>query len=60
MILSRVKEWRKQRGLTQEKLAQQSLVSLRTVQKSEKGCDVNEGTAKLLADALKVKTKDLV
>ena len=52
---------RKQKGLTQEEVAEQSNVNLRTIQRIEQGTNIpREKTLHLICDALQVELKDLV
>ncbi|WP_353184307.1 helix-turn-helix domain-containing protein [Parapedobacter lycopersici] len=53
--------YRKEKGMTQEQLAEASGVTARTIQRIESGVVTPQGqTLKLLADALQIRTVDLV
>ncbi|MGO1701761.1 helix-turn-helix domain-containing protein [Micrococcaceae sp. AOP34-BR2-30] len=59
MSTSRVIELRQQVGWTQERLADEAGVGLRTVQRLEAGQDASSETLTLVADALRVSVRDL-
>lgn len=56
---TRIAELRKARGWTQERLAAESGVAVRTIQRLEAGKDASLETIKLLADPLDVPVRDL-
>jgi len=56
---TRIVELRKARGWTQEKLAEKSTVTVRTIQRLEAGNDASLETLTLLARALQVPVRDL-
>lgn len=56
---TRIVELRKARGWTQEKLAEKSSVTVRTIQRLEAGNDASLETLTLLARALQVPVRDL-
>lgn len=59
MTKTRIAILRKQRGWTQEKLAEESQVNTRTVQRLESGEDASLETLRLIANALDVQIADL-
>ncbi|MGO1440064.1 MAG: helix-turn-helix transcriptional regulator [Brevibacterium yomogidense] len=59
MSKSRVIELRQELGWTQERLADEAGVGLRTVQRLEAGHDASSETLTLIADALRVSVRDL-
>ena len=59
MNRTRIGEFRKARGWTQERLAAESGVAARTIQRLEAGHDASLETVALIADALGVAVKDL-
>jgi len=59
MNQTRIAALRKARGWTQERLAEESGVAVRTIQRLEAGKDASLETIKLLADALDVPVRDL-
>lgn len=59
MNRTRIIELRQQQGWTQERLATESGVALRTVQRLEAGQDASLETLSLVADALQVSVRDL-
>lgn len=59
MNRTRIIELRQQQGWTQERLATESGVGLRTVQRLEAGQDASLETLSLVADALQVSVRDL-
>lgn len=59
MTKTKIASLRKQRGWTQEKLAEESQVNTRTVQRLESGEDVSLETLRLIANALDVQIADL-
>lgn len=59
MSTARVIELRQERGWTQERLAAEARVGLRTVQRLEAGQDASLETLTLVADALRVAVRDL-
>lgn len=59
MSKSRVIELRQEAGWTQERLAEEAGVGLRTVQRLEAGQDASSETLTLVADALRVSVRDL-
>jgi transcriptional regulator with XRE-family HTH domain len=59
MNKSRILELRQAQGWTQEHLADESSVGLRTVQRLEAGADASLETLSLVADALRVPVRDL-
>lgn len=59
MSKSRVIELRQEVGWTQERLADEAGVGLRTVQRLEAGQDASSETLTLVADALRVSVRDL-
>lgn len=61
VIAKKISELRKLKGLTQEELAEQSYVNLRTIQRIEKSESEPRGkTLKLICDALEVDMQDLL
>ncbi len=56
---TRIGELRKARGWTQERLADESGVAVRTIQRFESGQDASLDTISLVANALEVSVKDL-
>ncbi len=56
---TRIGELRKARGWTQERLADESGVAVRTIQRLESGQDASLETIGLIANALEVPVKDL-
>ena len=56
---SRIIELRQERGWTQEKLATESRVGLRTIQRLEAGNDATLETLSLVAEALRVPVREL-
>lgn len=59
MNSTRIMELRQAQGWTQERLANESGVGLRTVQRMEAGQDASLETLSLVADALQVPVRDL-
>ena len=60
-ISKKIKETRKIKGLTQEQLAELSLVNLRTIQRIENNDSIpRESTLKLICDALEIDMKDFL
>lgn len=59
MNTTRIIELRQARGWTQERLATESGIGLRTVQRLEAGADASLETLSLVADALRVTVRDL-
>ncbi|KRM09692.1 helix-turn-helix domain-containing protein [Lentilactobacillus farraginis] len=59
MTKTKIASLRKQRGWTQEKLAEESQVNTRTVQRLESGEDVSLETLRLIVNALDVQIADL-
>ncbi|MGJ4846637.1 helix-turn-helix domain-containing protein [Leifsonia sp. Le1] len=59
MNQTRIRELRKTKGWTQERLAENSGVAVRTIQRLESGEDASLETLALLADALNVDVSDL-
>ena len=59
MNSTRIMELRQAQGWTQERLANESGVGLRTVQRMEAGQDASLETLSLVADALHVPIRDL-
>jgi transcriptional regulator with XRE-family HTH domain len=59
MNTTRIAQLRKERGMTQEQLAFQAGISVRTVQRLESGEDMSLSTLNLVANALKVDVRDL-
>jgi transcriptional regulator with XRE-family HTH domain len=59
MNKSRIVELRQAQGWTQERLADESGVGLRTVQRLEAGADASLESLSLVADALRVPVRDL-
>lgn len=59
VIETRIIELRQERGWTQERLAAEAGVGLRTVQRLEAGQDASSETLTLVADALRVPVRDL-
>lgn len=59
MTKTKIARLRKQRGWTQEKLAEESQVNTRTVQRLESGEDASLETLRLIANALDVQIADL-
>lgn len=58
--MSRLKQLREQRNLTQEELSEQSGISVRTIQRIESGTKPKGHTLKTLAVALKIKENELL
>lgn len=56
---TRITELRRDRGWTQEKLAEESNLSVRTIQRLESGEDASLETLRLVAEALDVKMDEL-
>jgi transcriptional regulator with XRE-family HTH domain len=56
---SRIVQLRQDRGWTQEKLASESGLGVRTIQRLESGTDTSLETLSLVADALNVPVRDL-
>ncbi len=57
----KIKQFRKEKGYSQDKLAQKSGLGLRTIQRIEQGYSQARGeTLCLLAEALEVEIKDLI
>lgn len=59
MNKTRIVELREENGWTQERLASESGVGLRTIQRLEAGQDASLETLSLLAEALRVSVRDL-
>lgn len=59
MNKTRIVELRQQHGWTQERLAAESGVGLRTIQRVEAGQDASLETLSLIAEALRVSVRDL-
>ncbi|MCC4908452.1 helix-turn-helix domain-containing protein [Microbacterium sp. cx-59] len=59
MSTTRIAELRQENGWTQERLATESGVGLRTIQRVEAGQDASLETLSLVADALRVAVRDL-
>ncbi|KAA9150973.1 helix-turn-helix domain-containing protein [Microbacterium lushaniae] len=59
MNVTRIVDLRQQRGWTQERLAAESGVGLRTIQRLEAGQDASLETLSLVAGALRVEVRDL-
>lgn len=59
MSKTRLIDLRQQRGWTQERLAAEAGVGLRTVQRLEAGQDASQETLTLVADALRVPVRDV-
>ena len=59
MTTSRISKLRQSVGWTQERLATESTVSLRTIQRLEAGHDAGLETLSLIAEALRVPVRDL-
>jgi transcriptional regulator with XRE-family HTH domain len=59
MNRTRIAELRQKRGWTQERLATESGIGLRTVQRIESGSDASLETLTLLAEAMRVPVRDL-
>ena len=59
MSTTRIAELRQENGWTQERLATESGVGLRTIQRVEAGQDASLETLSLVADALRVEVRDL-
>lgn len=57
--MSKLKQLREERNLTQEELSQKSTVSVRTIQRVESGTPLRGQTLKLLSRALDVKESEL-
>ena len=61
MLAKKIKETRKIKGLTQEQLAEISLVNLRTIQRIENNESIpRESTLKLICDALEIEMKEFL
>ncbi|SDF15591.1 helix-turn-helix domain-containing protein [Epilithonimonas hungarica] len=61
MTISKLATYRRNKGLSQEQLSELSGVSVRTIQRIEKGTvEAHLTTLKLLAECLDVKTEDLL
>ncbi len=58
-VSERIKEFRAQNGITQKELAQQSKVSLRTVQALESGSRISPKSLKLILDSLGIDLEDI-
>ncbi|MCU7618873.1 helix-turn-helix domain-containing protein [Chryseobacterium sp. PBS4-4] len=58
--MSELKKIREQKNLTQEELAEQSGISVRTIQRIEAGTDPKGYTLKTLASTLEISEKDLL
>jgi transcriptional regulator with XRE-family HTH domain len=58
--MSELKKIREQKNLTQEELAEQSGISVRTIQRIEAGTDPKGYTLKTLASTLNISEKDLL
>jgi len=60
-ISNRAKEFRKNKGLTQEQLAEDAQLNLRTIQRIENNESTPRGdTLKRISDSLKVSENDVV
>lgn len=59
MSQSRIVQLRQERGWTQERLASESGVGVRTIQRLESGTDTSLETLSLVADALNVPAREL-
>ncbi|MCH3989666.1 MAG: helix-turn-helix domain-containing protein [Lactobacillus sp.] len=59
MVKTRIKKLRQERHLSQEQLAAQAQVSVRTIQRLEAGEDASISTLNLVAKALQVEVGDL-
>lgn len=59
MNATRIAELRRERGMTQEQLAEKSTVTTRTIQRLESGADVSLETLNLIANALDVQVREL-
>ena len=60
MNISQIVQLRQERGWTQEKLATESGVGVRTIQRLESGNEASLETLSLVADALRVPVRDLL
>lgn len=58
--MSKLKQVRENRNLTQQELSEESGISVRTIQRIESGIEPKGQTLKLLADTLGIKEDDLV
>ena len=58
--MSRLKEIREQKNLTQEELSEQSNISVRTIQRIEAGTEPKGHTLKILAKSLDISESDLL
>ncbi|WP_268034855.1 helix-turn-helix domain-containing protein [Algoriphagus sp. PAP.12] len=60
-IAKRISEARKLKGLSQEQLAEQAKINLRTIQRIEKSeCEPRGSTLNLICDALEIDSKELI
>lgn len=60
-IAKKISEARKLKGLSQEQLAEQAKINLRTIQRIEKSeCEPRGSTLNLICDALEIDSKELI